>query len=313
MKKIYLVAPSFGCSNTLYKQRLEKSILNMSKYFEIIKGQNIFLNEGFINSNTLENQKKELDKAFLSDADIIYSVGGGELQFELLNYINFKKYKNKIFCGYSDNTNIIFVLTTIYKQKCIYTSNFASFYMDELKYTEYDTLRMINNETKFIGYLKYQSIKSEQIFPEYTLDKNKVITAVNFESEEGILLGGCIDSLKTLCGTKFDKMKKYKKENIFLLEACDLNALDIRRSILQFYYAGWFKKTKAILIGRFINNYDLFGYSYIELIRNLYDQIKIPMLLDIDLGHINPQLPFYMGKKAKITFINKNIIVEYKQ
>lgn len=67
---------------------------------------------------------------------------------------------------------------------------------------------------------------------------------------EGRLLGGCLDSLATLCGTKFDQVKQfnetYKEDGVvWFLEACDLNVMGIRRALWQLDEAGWFQNTKG--------------------------------------------------------------------
>ena len=45
--KIYLVAPSFGCTTSPYKERLEKTLITLPKKgHEVIVGPNCFLAEG---------------------------------------------------------------------------------------------------------------------------------------------------------------------------------------------------------------------------------------------------------------------------
>ena len=51
--KIYLVAPSFGCTTSPYKERLEKTLITLPKKgHEVIIGPNCFLSEGKSASNT---------------------------------------------------------------------------------------------------------------------------------------------------------------------------------------------------------------------------------------------------------------------
>jgi muramoyltetrapeptide carboxypeptidase LdcA involved in peptidoglycan recycling len=106
---IYLVAPSFGCTTEPYKTRLEASIEKFKSLgANVIAGKNIWLSEGVVSSNTSILRAKEINDAFLSNADAIISVGGGELMCEILPYIEFEEIKKnpKWFVGISYNTNL---------------------------------------------------------------------------------------------------------------------------------------------------------------------------------------------------------------
>ena len=55
---------------------------------------------------------------------------------------------------------------------------------------------------------------------------------------EGRLIGGCLDVLTLLLGTKYDKVQafteRYKEDGIiWFIEACDLNVMGIRRALWQ--------------------------------------------------------------------------------
>lgn len=73
---------------------------------------------------------------------------------------------------------------------------------------------------------------------------------------EGRLIGGCLDCLNNIVGTRFDKVSdsfvsKYKQDGfIWFLEACALNVMDMRRSLWHLKEAGWFQYVKGFLIGR---------------------------------------------------------------
>ena len=64
--------------------------------------------------------------------DAIISCGGGELMCEILRYVDFERIaqaKPKWFMGYSDNTNLTFLLTTLCDTAAIYGPCAASFGM----------------------------------------------------------------------------------------------------------------------------------------------------------------------------------------
>lgn len=324
---ISLVAPSFGCTIEPYRTRLAVAIKKFTDMgYKIDEGKNIFINKGVVASNTPKLRAKEFMDAYLSSSDVIISVGGGELMLEMLPYINFekiKKAKPKLFMGFSDNTNLTYTLTTICDVPSIYGANFPSLCFDELKYGNLDSLRLIKGETKKISgypYWNRKKEKNEDPLFDGGYDEKKVIRTYpkkdNFEFE-GILLGGNLDILSLLCGTKYDKTKefieKHKEEGIiWFLEACDLNVLAIRRALFSLKEAGWFKYVKGFLIGRpLCYKQRIMSVNHYNACTSMLKELNVPILMDVDLGHYDPFMPMITGAKAKVSYRNNNIEVEY--
>ncbi|MCR5322416.1 MAG: LD-carboxypeptidase [Lachnospiraceae bacterium] len=124
---------------------------------------------------------------------------------------------------------------------------------------------------------------------------------------EGRLIGGCLDCLVNLIGTPFDKTKefceKYKEDGIiWFIESCDLNTMDCRRAIWQLEQAGWFRYVKGFLIGRPLQYYDRFiDYTIHDSYVDMLAKYDVPVLMDVDLGHLPPMMPIVSGAKAKVT------------
>ena len=75
--KFYLVAPSFGCTTSPYKERLEKTLITLPKKgHEVTVGPNCFLAEGKCASNSPQKRGQEFMEAYESNTDVILSVGG---------------------------------------------------------------------------------------------------------------------------------------------------------------------------------------------------------------------------------------------
>ena len=314
---IYLVAPSFGTTTTPYKERMDEALKVLKKLkANVTIGPNVFKNDLVYASNTAKDRAKEIMDAFNSDADIIWSVGGGEDECEILPYIDFSKLKNKWYIGYSDNTFLIYTLATISNIESIYGPHAPSLYMYPFKYDIKDTLDMLKGKKEFIGYKSFDLTKSDEILPKYKFNKRKIITPYNYTIPfEGYLIGGCLDCLNLICGTKFDNTLNYikDKKTIFFLEACEENSIGIKRILFQLKNAGWFNNIAGFIIGRSLNYYDeSFGLTpknaYIEGLKDL----NVPILLDIDLGHIAPSLPIRSGAYAKISYVDNNIKIEYR-
>lgn len=320
---LYLIAPSFGCTISPYKERLQKALKTFQQLgISYTLGENCYKNEGIASSAQPKKRAEEFMKAYESEADAILSVGGGETMLEILEYIDFDKIKAlppKWFVGFSDNTNLTYTLTTLCDIESIYGNNAPSFYSYPLQYDTLDTMRMLKGERNFTGYKKWQLCENKECFPEYSFDQKKVITAIHYTKPfNGVLLGGCLDCLVHLCGTRFDNTRQYinqhKKEGIiFYLEACDLTSIGIRLALFQLKNAGWFTCIKGFLIGRSrLFNDTSFDTTPTEAYIDLLKEYKVPILLNIDLGHLPPSLPFRNGAFAQISLVKNNIIINYR-
>jgi len=320
---IELVAPSFGCAFFPYDKRLDLSIERLKDEYIIHEGKNCRLNVGIVGSNTPIERAKEFMRAYTSDCSIVWSVGGGETMVEILPYIDFaelKKVKPKWFIGYSDNTNLTYTLTTINDIETIYGPCFPAFYTEELDEESEETLNLLHGKKIFKGFSKYQSMKADthDLSPLH-LDSKKVIKAVNYNKPfSGRLIGGCLDCLIGLCGTKFDQTKEYIKRHeedgvIFFLEACDLNSISYRRALFQLEQNGWFKDhVKGFLIGRPLHlGEDYAGVTFEDVTKDMLSKYNVPILYDCDIGHLKPALPLRSGAKAEVTYSDENFIIKY--
>lgn len=136
--------------------------------------------------------------------------------------------------------------------------------------------------------------------------KHNKIMSTNIVNVTGRLLGGCMDCLVNLLGTRYDKVadfnKKYAEDGIlWFLEACDLNVMAIRRAIWQMDHAGWFENTRGFLIGRPLNHgQELMGLDQYHAVIDLLAKYNVPIIMDADLGHLPPMMPIICGSKASL-------------
>ena len=319
--KISLVAPSFGCTTSPYKERLKVAIKNLKNIgFIVDEGKNIRLAKGVVSSNTPKLRAKEIMDAYLSDSKAIMSVGGGELMVEILEHIDFDIIKNnpKWFMGFSDNTNLTYTIATISDIETIYGINAPGFSIYPFEYDIKDSLRMLEGETRFIGYKKWQyEDLDESPIHSYHFDKKTKIIPYNYSPMKGRIIGGCLDCLVTLCGTKYDNtinyINKHKDEGIiFFMEACDLNSISLRRALIQLKYAGWFDNVSGFIIGRSWNFDDeYFGENMNKSYLDILSTFNKPVLLDCPIGHRAPSLPIRVGALVKVTY-DKDLIFEYE-
>ncbi len=321
--KITLVAPSFGCTTEPYLSRLNEAIKNFKNLgYQIIEGKNIYLAEGVASSNTPQERAMEIMKAFESDTDVILSVGGGELMCEILPHLDFKRIKRqkpKWFIGFSDNTNLTFTITTINNMVTIYGPCASKFFQYPFKYDTKDTIGLLEGKRIVRGYPRWElkSLASEaKPLAKLNLTERKIIKPFYYNAPfYGTMLGGCLDCLVTLCGTKYDNVSNFIGKHtgiIWYLEACELSPLGIRRALFQLKEAGWFRKVKGFLIGRpLCNEEEIMGVDKYTAVIDVLQEFNVPILMDVDLGHFAPSMPIKNGAKALVSYADGNIKIEY--
>lgn len=134
---------------------------------------------------------------------------------------------------------------------------------------------------------------------------------------EGRLIGGCMDCLVNLLGTEFDHAKefneRYKDEKIiWFLESCDLGIMAIRRAIWQMKHAGWFEHVGGFLIGRpLCFGEEAFGIDQYRAVTDLLAEYNVPVIMDLDIGHLAPMMPVVAGATAIVDVEGNNIQIEY--
>ena len=263
----------------------------------------------------------------------------------------------KWYLGYSDNTNFTFLLTTLSDTASLYGPCAAAFGMEPLHPSLNDAMSLLRGEKLIMrGYDRWEreSQKDEENpLATYNLTETSVIKyylpdgRTNVESLRmaagqcdgragagemrmdtdgggkaeiafsGRLLGGCMDCLITLLGTKYDKTaafaQRYKEDGIiWFLEACDLNLMSIRRAMWQMEHAGWFQHCKGFLIGRPRLGMDAqeFGIDHYQAVCEMLYSYHVPVLMDLDIGHLPPAMPLVCGSMARVVSDGETYRVE---
>lgn len=314
---IGFVAPSFGCNIEPYRTAFNHSTeIWTQKGYNLNYGPNVYEGSGIGISNTPEKCAEEFNTWYVSkENDVLISCGGGELMCEILDFVDFEKIRQaepKWFMGYSDNTNLTFLLTTLCDTASIYGPCAAAFGMEPWHESLKDAFEVLTGQRKEVnGYALWEkeSLKTEEnpLCPYHVTEKRILKTyPTKCVEMQGRLLGGCLDSLIHLCGTKFDRVKefnhKYEEDGVlWFLEACDLNPMSIRRALWQLDHAGWFEKTKGFLIGRPLCFGEVcMGVDQYNAVTDVLGHYGVPIVMDADLGHLAPMMPIVCGSKGKI-------------
>ena len=322
---IYMVAPSFGVVIEPYATRYVEALKRFkSKGYRVIEGPNVYKAEGVAASADPKSRGEEINAAFSSEARLILSVGGGETMVEMLPYVDFDAIRNnppKWFMGFSDNTNLTLPLALLSDTISVYGPCASAFYQKKWRLSEQDSFDLMQGKMRLEGYPKYAITKKNPLHPlwTYRLTQEKTIRQIGYEKPmNGRLLGGCLDCILGLVGTPFGDVQGFKKRHeekiIWFLESCDLHPLSIRRGLFQLRQAGWFDDAEGILLGRHLcGNFELMGVNKYNAALDILGDLGIPILMDIDLGHVPPSLPIKVGALARVSLEQGNIIFDYQE
>ena len=317
--KIGVCAPSLGCTINPYLKRCENATKTLTK-----KGHEIAFSESCFEqekcrSAPAEVRAKEFMEMYLrEDVDAVISMAGGEFMMEILPYINFKKLANskpKFYAGSSDNTNLTFLLTVNCDIASIYGVCFPTYGMKKWHQAVKDNYDLLTGKKlAFSNYKKYELDNPHKKEEGHELDgyhctekvKWEILTGENEVNVQGRIIGGCLDVLTHMVGTKFLKIddfnKRYKDDGvIWYLEACDLNVLEQSRSLWLLKQNGWFKNVKAFLIGRPRISETLMDIDCKEAVISQLKEFNVPIIMDIDVGHVAPAMPILNGSMAKVS------------
>ncbi len=337
---IGFVAPSFGCNIEPYKTAFDHAQEKFKALgHQVVLGPNCYEGCGIGISNTPEACGKELTEGYVSkDSDVLISCGGGELMCEILDHVDFEQIKKadpKWYMGYSDNTNMTFLLATMCDTASVYGPCAAAFGMEPWHASMQDAYDVLcGKKTSVEGYpfWEKESLKDEEhpLVPIHATQKRVIHSFLpqNMAGEiqlaeteqpitfEGRLIGGCMDCLVNLLGTTYDHVaafnEAYKEEGIvWFLESCDLNVMAIRRAIWQMQHAGWFSHVRGFLIGRpLCHGQELMGLDQYHAVIDLLKEYQVPVLMDLDIGHIAPMMPLICGSHAQIQYSAQQLKID---
>lgn len=328
-------APSFGCATEPYYSAFQNSLKKWQELgYQTNPGVNAYVNSGVGISNTPPKCGEELTEMYLDgENDTLISCGGGELMCEILDYVDFETIKDaepKWFVGYSDNTNMTYLLATICDTASIYGPCAGTYGMEPWHQSLWDVHALLTGEkTKITGYGTWEkeSLKCEEnpLAPYNTTEPGvlRIWDGSTWLEDQakiamsGRILGGCMDCLINLIGTNYDKtaefINKYKEDGIlWFIEACELNVFSIRRAMWQMEHAGWFQYVKGFVFGRPRNGESMMGLDEYEAVLTVAKKYKVPVIMDADMGHLPPMIPLIIGSLADVTVQGNNMEVDMK-
>lgn len=267
---IGIIAPATSIVGDSSKKIFQQGLKVLEENnFDVVIGKNVYsTSEGYCGS---VDEKLEDIYYVCKKAKYIMCATGGYNSNNLLDRLDYSKIKNNIFIGNSNPTLLLNALYEINGQISYIGPNVKSlgkssscFMIECIKNVIY------NNEDSVIIEVKNDIIKEGV--------------------SEGIAIGGNIQSLRRILGTKYFPKTNNK---ILYLEAdpSETNQAEYESIICQFKQAGIFKDCNGIILG---------NYNDINFINKVFDEFCCPIVMCKNIGHNvnNNMVP--IGKKIRI-------------
>ncbi|MCR5265861.1 MAG: LD-carboxypeptidase [Cyanobacteria bacterium RUI128] len=273
---IAFIAPAGGVKDA-------KAIERGKKYFEE-NGYNVLYSEHLFNnykylSDTDDNRLNDFHWAFSNkEIDAIICGRGGYGCLRLIDKIDYELIRNnpKILCGYSDIT----VLSAMILKKTgliTYSGPMARGDFGAETKSEYT----LSNFFKAVEQKESLEFRAEKIY--------------NKGNAKGVMFGGNLASIVSLCGTDFIPDEDF----IFFTEDLNEPAYKIDKMITQLINIGKFRQNvKGLIIGDFLDS----GYpeQVDELFEDTSKLLNIPALGGYKITHEKDKITIPYGKTAEI-------------
>lgn len=317
---IITTAPSAGITKEIDFKRLDNARNNFEKLGYKYKETKNVRTENKGRSSTAEERKDQFMEAWKEPkVGAIISATGGDFLSEILPKIDWEQLKTlepKWFQGYSDNTGITFLLPTLSDIACIYGPTIKDYGMKNLYKNLTDALEIMQGkeiwQKSFEKCEKVEWIERQDPYEEYNLTQENTWKSLNNENKvsfSGRSIGGCLDVIINLIGTKFDKVtqyiEKYKQDGIvWFLEVFEMSTPQIYLHLWQMKNAGYFKNCKGIILGRPLMVREDYEISYEQTIKDSLKDLEIPVIYDCDFGHVSPAMPIVSGGILEVEYEN---------
>ena len=261
----------------------------------------------------------------------IIAASGGDYLVEMLPHVNFELLREnpKWMQGFSDTTGLVFTVTTNLDIATIYANHFSSFGMGNWHSSLYNNLSILEGRdiiqnsfecyqdgyqpriTGLEEFVPEKEVRWINLYPSmYDQDKELTIT--------GRALGGCLDVCLNLVGTRYDKVKefahRYRQDKIlWFFESYALDSEALTRGLWQLREAGWFEHATGFVFGRpcfYETNTDT---SYKDVVLSVLGSLKLPIILDADIGHKPPQFTMINGAIACIRSVEGRGSIKFER
>ena len=241
------------------------------------------------------------------DVNAILCASGGDFLISMLPYVDAEAIRSdpKWIQGYSDPTSLLYYVTTALDVATIYGVNAGGFWMEKLHPSLNDGIKILKGDipTQHSFYF-YERDRSGRNGGYNLTERVEWLTPNGSVNSEGRLLGGCLDCICDLVGTRYDKtldfIRRYKGDGIiWYFDIFAMKAEAVHNALFKMKDMGYFENARAFVFGRVCFPSSFTGMSYIDAAKKILGDA--PMIFDADVGHVPPKMTLINGSLARIT------------
>lgn len=320
---IAVTAPSSGVNGAAL-DRLDLVLNHLhSLGYRVIEGQCLRCEHKNASAPRMARAQELL--RFLNDSEVsaIFPPWGGELASEVLDYIDFEKLKSttpKWLLGFSDVSTIQLPLTLVAGWATAHGSN-----MMDLAPTQTDPLTSAVLSVLASDFRSPVLQQSSTMFQKKWIDYAvQVDVPLNLTEKsewkrldgskssltiQGYLVGGCIDTIAWLAGTKYGDIPSFvrragKRGTIVYLENAEMSPPALVRALLSLRRHGWFEGIAGLMLGRSAapEPESTSNLCYVDALQSVLSDLPCPVLYDVDIGHQPPQFTLINGAHAEVDY-----------
>ena len=312
-----IVSPSWGGAG-LFPHRLERGTQQLEALgFKVKVGEHARNVRGAV-SDTARNRAHDINAMF-ADPTVraIFSAIGGAHSCHLLPHLDWDLIRThpKIFVGYSD-THILSV--AIWKGTGLVTfagpavlTDLAE-YPAMFDYTRQNMLKVLT-EPAPVGVIEPSPWWTEE-YLEWGEKKDLERPRARQPSDgwgwlkggtaEGVLIGGCLESLQHLRGTRF---WPEWEDAIYFFETseCAPPPETVDGLLMDYENMGVLAKLKGLLVGRPMRYTNTQKQQLQDILLERTDHYRFPIVMNMDFGHTAPQMTLPIGCRARIDVANR--------
>jgi muramoyltetrapeptide carboxypeptidase LdcA involved in peptidoglycan recycling len=319
-----VVSPSWGGAG-LFPHRISSGNKQLERMgYKLKLGVHALNVQGWV-SDTPENRAADIHALF-RDPEIkaVIAAIGGDHANQLLPLLDWDLIRRhpKVFMGYSD---ITVLNLSIWKIASLVTFNGPAFLTDFAEYPEMFTytgeyFRKAVCRAEPIGVVEPSPDWTEELLDwEQKLDLTRPRqmnpspgwTWLKPGHAEGVLIGGCLDSMDHLYGTGYWPDESQWREAILYLETSEEAPPPARVDslLMDFENMGIFDLIRGMLVGRPMRYSDEQKALLNEVILERTKKYSFPIITGMDFGHTAPQFCLPNGCRALIDGQNSRFAI----
>jgi muramoyltetrapeptide carboxypeptidase LdcA involved in peptidoglycan recycling len=317
--RVGVTSPSSGVADK-HRARLEYAIETVrGRGYDVVLGKCM---DGSGHVSAPAAQRAAELTAMLTDPDIraVVPPWGGETAIDLLELLDWEAIRAAEptwYAGYSDNSTIMTPLTLRTGVATLHGNNL----MDTPYRTVGDLLSWLDIVTVPPGGSFTQSspgryrakgwddYTAEPEVSELTLDSEGTWTRLDGDNDvdvTGRLIGGCLETMRHIAGTPLADLRGFAEEYapgglLVYVDVAEDNAFSVCRSLHGMRLAGYFDAANAILVSR-TSAPDAATLSQHEAVLDALVGLGVPIIADIECGHVPPYMPIVNGALGHLQF-----------